>query len=546
MGIFTYQTRLRTDEEQDALLSAHSKIWNKAKHKLHSDIMKGNKPNDLKSKYIAEESISAREFNSIKLELRGSHQSYLSNAKRYISEAESKIKSLDKQINRSGIPRVIIGKSKRKYLLKKKILNWTSNIEKSKVPMCFGSKKLFHSQFRLEDNGFQSHSEWKQAYDDKRYSEFTLVGSKDELSGNQQCQLVINEHGSHDLRLRLNQQLHTDNGNSKTILIRDVEFEYGMNNVLDSVNHCQDYKYHHKIRAKMIDDLVRDQDISRKDASKHLSVVQYMKDNMDNIDGALTYRFKLDNKSWRVFVSTTVKPSKLVSSKALGAIGVDINKDHLAITEINHHGNILNTWTLPMNLYGKTTHQRAALIGDMVKDLMAIAIKLKKPLVIESLDFKKKKASLKNQNEQYNSMLSALPYMQVKDMLEASASRYGIEVFKINPAYTSVIGRHKFMARYGLSIHHSAAMVIARRLFNYNEKPNRTSMTEDNVVLDDKCSKYMQKLPERNDSQHEWKYWAKVVKANRPLLLKHLRSIYPKGRFILNPPGEIGVDAVRI
>lgn len=534
MGIFTYQTRLRTDEEQNALLSAHSKIWNKAKHKLHADIMKGANPNELKSKYIAEENISAREFNSIKLELQGSHQSYLSNAKRYISEASTRVKRLTGQISRSGTPRVIVGKSKRKKILEKKILAWTSNIKDKKMPMCFGTKKLFHSQFRLEENGFNSHSEWKQAYDEKRYAEFTLVGSKDELSGNQQCQLIVNEHGSHDLRLRLNQQLHEDNDGCKTIIIKEVEFEYGMNNILDSINHCQEYKYHHKIRTKMIDDLVRDQEISRKDAAKHTSVVQYMKDNMDNIDGALTYRFKRDNKSWRVFVSTTVKPAKLVSSKARGAIGVDINKDHLAIAEINNHGNVINTWTLPMNLYGKSTHQRSAIIGDMVKDLMLIATVAKKPLVIESLDFKKKKASLKNQNEQYNSMLSALPYMQVKDMLEASASRHGIEVFKINPAYTSVIGRHKFMARYGLSVHHSAAMVIARRIFNYCEKPNRNSMTSENVVLDGKCSKYMQKLPVRNVSQHEWKYWALVVKETKPLALSHFRSIYPGGAFNMN------------
>ncbi len=534
MGIFTYQTRLRTDEEQDALLSAHSKIWNKTKHKLHADIIKGAKPNDLKAQYVAGLSLSSKEFNSIKLELQGSHQSYLSNAKRYISEASTKVKRLTGQISRSGVPRVIIGKSKRKNILEKKILDWTSNIKDKKVPMCFGSKKLFHSQFRLEENGFSSHSEWKQAYDDKRYSEFSLVGSKDETSGNQQCQLIVNEHGSHDLKLRLNQQLHKDNKGSKYVIFKDVEFEYGMNNILDSINHCQDYNDHYKIRAKMIDDLASNQDISRKDAAKHPSVVQYMKANMDNIDGALTYRFKRDNKSWRVFVSTTVKPAKLVSSKARGALGVDINKDHLAVTEINHHGNVIDTWTLPMNLYGKSSHQRSAIIGDMVKDLMLIATEAKKPLVIESLDFKKKKASLKNQNEQYNSMLSALPYMQVKDMLEASASRYGIEVFKINPAYTSVIGRHKFMARYGLSVHHSAAMVIARRIFNYDEKPNRISMTEDNVVLDGKCSKYMQKLPVRNDSQHEWKYWASVVRKNKPLALSHFRSIYPGGTFNLN------------
>ena len=36
------------------------------------------------------------------------------------------------------------------------------------------------------------------------------------------------------------------------------------------------------------------------------------------------------------------------------------------------------------------------------------------------------------------------------------------------PAFTSQIGHHKFMKKYGLSSHESAAMTIARKAMNFN------------------------------------------------------------------------------
>jgi hypothetical protein len=40
----------------------------------------------------------------------------------------------------------------------------------------------------------------------------------------------------------------------------------------------------------------------------------------------------------------------------------------------------------------------------------------------------------------------------------------------VNPAYTSVIGRFKYMKKYGLSVHESAALVIGRRGLGYQER----------------------------------------------------------------------------
>ena len=47
---------------------------------------------------------------------------------------------------------------------------------------------------------------------------------------------------------------------------------------------------------------------------------------------AISYRFLLDKKGWRVFVSIAQKFKKK-SAQYLGAIGIDINSDHLAVCE---------------------------------------------------------------------------------------------------------------------------------------------------------------------------------------------------------------------
>ena len=48
---------------------------------------------------------------------------------------------------------------------------------------------------------------------------------------------------------------------------------------------------------------------------------------------AISYRFKRDGKGWRVFVSTQMMDVPVVTDRRRGAIGVDLNADHLAVAE---------------------------------------------------------------------------------------------------------------------------------------------------------------------------------------------------------------------
>jgi len=169
-------------------------------------------------------------------------------------------------------------------------------------------------------------------------------------------------------------------------------------------------------------------------------------------------------KGWYVYVSVPFLKTPLETSTKKGVIGVDINANHIAIAETDHFGNPIAKRTIPLNTYGKTSHQSKALIGDMCKELVKLAKEKGKTLIIEELDFSKKKATLKEQgNTKYARMLSSFSYSAIKNGLTAKAWREGVEVCQVNPAYTSVIGRIKFANRYGLSIHHAAALTIGRR-----------------------------------------------------------------------------------
>ena len=54
--------------------------------------------------------------------------------------------------------------------------------------LCFGSRRLWHKQHHLEQNGYTSHAEWLMDWRDARSGEFFVLGSRDETAG---CQLCV-------------------------------------------------------------------------------------------------------------------------------------------------------------------------------------------------------------------------------------------------------------------------------------------------------------------------------------------------------------------
>ena len=168
---------------------------------------------------------------------------------------------------------------------------------------------------------------------------------------------------------------------------------------------------------------------------------------------------------------------------------------------------------MPLVTYGKNTNQAEAIIGDAVASVVQYAREVGKPTVIERLDFRQKKAVLEGESRRYSRMLSSFSYGKVKAYFLSRGYRQGVEVHQVNPAYSSVIGRVKFMERYGLTVHQAAALVLARRLLGCSERiPRRWVAPIGNGVH------IAFTVPVRKRVKHVWTYWGVISGQLRPAL----------------------------
>ncbi|MBY9007649.1 MAG: IS200/IS605 family accessory protein TnpB-related protein, partial [Candidatus Lokiarchaeota archaeon] len=80
----------------------------------------------------------------------------------------------------------------------------------------------------------------------------------------------------------------------------------------------------------------------------------------------------------------------------------------------------------------------------------------KKGLIIEDLSFEQEFSYGKKRNRKLsNFKTSAL------DLLELKCIKRGVTIRKVHPAYTSLIGKYKYLRLYNLSTHILASYVIA-------------------------------------------------------------------------------------
>ena len=149
---------------------------------------------------------------------------------------------------------------------------------------------------------------------------------------------------------------------------------------------------------------------------------------------AISYRFKRDAKGWRVFVTTEMEDLPVVTDKRRGAIGVDLNADHLAACETDAAGNYVHAFRVPLVTYGEPRHQAEALIGDAVARVVEYVRRVGKPIVIERLDFRRKKAELEGESRKYGRMLSSFSDAKTLACFLSRGHREGVEIRQANPA----------------------------------------------------------------------------------------------------------------
>ena len=99
-----------------------------------------------------------------------------------------------------------------------------------------------------------------------------------------------------------------------------------------------------------------------------------------------------------MFLTTRMVKEPVVTDRGRGAIGVDLNADHLAVSETDASGNPVSSFSVPLVTYGRSRHQAEAIIGDAVASVVAYARETGKPIVLEKLDFRQKKAVLEGES----------------------------------------------------------------------------------------------------------------------------------------------------
>lgn len=314
---------------------------------------------------------------------------------------------------------------------------------------CFGSKRLFKAQFTKEEY-INNHDLWKLEFDMKRNKLFQISGRRDATQGN-----FIFRYNNGIVSFK------DINGNS--ISIFNVKFPYGQ---------------------------------------EHL-------DRALSLTGAdrKPVAWEIEDKGEFYIIKAVVElPKKDVNySKADGIVGMDVNYDHFALVNISADGNLIGHKTVHFNIDGKSSNQITNILGNKIKEVFKWCKELNKPLGMENLDTEDSKSTIRYGNKKLNQVLTQFAYSKITEMVEARGYKDSVAVFKRNPAFTSQIGKIKYMKMKGISVHTAAAYCVGRRAMDYKEK----------VPFN-----YKKYLSDKVKTKHHWAHWRH--------LSKDLKSVYPK------------------
>ena len=270
-----------------------------------------------------------------------------------------------------------------------------------------GSKKLWRSQHYREQNGSASHDEWLGESREARSDEFFVLGRRDETAGRQRCVVTVADDGTLTLRLRMPDCQADQYG--KYLVIQGVRFTYGLEQVLAALQSNIDCAR-----------------CCREDSKKAARAA--------TLSQAISYRFRLDGNGWRVFATTQMMEVPVVTDRGRGAIGADLNADHLAVVETEGSGTYVYAFRVPLVTYGNSRHQAETIIGDAVASVVEYAQDVGDPIVIEKLDFCGKKALLEGESRRYSLTLSSFSYDKIKTYFPSRGYRQGVEVQQVKSA----------------------------------------------------------------------------------------------------------------
>jgi len=305
--------------------------------------------------------------------------------------------------------------------------NLDSCIEREQNPkkLVFGSRELFEQLKKKHLTG-RRRDELRQKWEERRYGVLYSRGEKS-LQGNLNLRLV-NLNNQWHLRINL--------GNSEYVWAR----------VIRSATRKTD---------KWIDFIS-----SIEQAERTNEWFPY------------TVRLKLRNGKVYAQFSREEKFLEASITKYNGVIGIDINAYpfHLALVRTTKEGNLEKYEKINLDkILEGSSEKREYLSWQIAHQVVEIAKRERKAIVIENLD-KLPKGKRGDGLPKLRQKLQKWVYKGLLQKIEIVARRSGIQVIKVNPAYTSIIGKLKYSPLYNIDKDTAGAYVIARRGLGFKER----------------------------------------------------------------------------
>ena len=367
----------------------------------------------------------------------------------HIENWQTKVKAAKKKIAKAKQPEQIPGLQSKLAKREKKLAYWMKYRDTGTLPkVIFGGRKNFVARCQ----GKISCEEWKSWRDNRLVSRGDIT-----KKGNPNTRLVVEDGKAY---LLINTDQYEAHGKVKRYvrIKAEVYLPYKPSKKTGKIN-GRNYRQ---------------------------MVLDYIQTNQ-------TYQVEIIHKNGRYHCHITIEESEpeVIFNRYNGLEGIDTNPDGLALTLISKDGNFKEScWLGNGELCNASSKRRKHIIGQIVKQAVAKAKEHGVAIVIEDLKFKDNRdvrAKTARKIHQFN-------YAALLEGIEREAIREGVEIIKVNPAYTSIIGRYKYQKQFGLTVHQAAAMVIARRGYRYNEKLPKAVR----LILPQKT---------KESNRHHWSKW---------------------------------------
>jgi IS605 OrfB family transposase len=250
---------------------------------------------------------------------------------------------------------------------------------------------------------------------------------------------------------------------------------------------------------------------------------------------AYNVRLKVRNGKFYAQVSWEEKTVEPVITKAYGFMGIDINAYpfHLALAYVSTDGNLEKFERVDLReMEGKSKNQREHIAWHIARQVVERALENGKAIVVEELQ-KVPKGRRGDGLAKLRRKLHKWAYRSVLGKIEVYARRMGVQLIKVNPAYTSIIGKLKYSPMLGIDKDVAGAYVIARRGLGLKERipKNYEKFLEDKELLsysvarvEDRIAKLKKEIEEEKNEykRNKLKSELRRLKRELKLLLKFL------------------------